>query len=191
MTNTGGPFEIEVRDLVQASINAGELGIDPKLAKVKLKEKYWSAKRDDHIITDVSVELYRSGQADYWFLWVIECKDLGKLVPVDDVEEFAAKMAQINAHKGSMATRRGFSKGCTTYAKNSGIGLFRLTPAGQKLVLNENSGWNFVATDFVEGAPEKNLPGHFAGVSDDGKESFSSKVFVTHELRAAIDGLKE
>ena len=130
MAKTGASFEIEVRDHIQASINAGDLGIDPALAVVRHKAEYWSDKREDTIITDVSVELYRPKQKDFWFLWVIECKDLGKLVPVDDVEEFYAKMGQINAHKGTMASRQGFSKGCTTFAQKSGIGLFRLTPAG-------------------------------------------------------------
>ena len=62
MAETGADFEIEVRDHIQCSINAGDLGIDPALAVVRHKAKYWSDKRQDTIITDVSVELYRPKQ---------------------------------------------------------------------------------------------------------------------------------
>jgi hypothetical protein len=186
MAKTGAGFEMEVRDYVQASINAGECGIDPAAAVVRHKAEYWSDKREATIITDVSVELYRPKQKNFWFLWVIECKDLGKLVPVDDVEEFYAKMGQINAHKGTMASRQGFSKGCTTFAQKSGIGLFRLTPAGAELVLNVADEWQFTPVDFVEGAPEHNMPGNFAGFSFDGESTLSSKTFFKRELKAAL-----
>ena len=68
MAKSGTPFEIEVRDLIQAKINSGVLGIDPKLAVVRHKAPYWSAKREDNIITDVSVELFRPKQKEFWFL---------------------------------------------------------------------------------------------------------------------------
>jgi len=68
MAKAGASFEIEVRDHIQASINAGDLGIDPALAVVRHKAKYWSDKREDTIITDVSVELYRPKQKDFWWL---------------------------------------------------------------------------------------------------------------------------
>jgi len=189
MGKTGASFEIEVRDHIQASINAGDLGIDAALAVVRHKGKYWSDKREDTIITDVSVELYRPKQKDFWFLWVIECKDLGKLVPVDDVEEFYSKLAQISANKGTMASRQGFSKGCTTFARKSGIGLFRLTPAGAKLVVNEETEWHFTPIDFVEGAPEHNMPGNFAGFSFDGESTLSYNAFIKRELKAVLDNL--
>jgi hypothetical protein len=112
VANTGRSFEIEVRDFIDASLKAGEWGFDPKLVVVRHKAKYWSDKRQSHIITDVSVEIRKPKQQECWFLWVIECKDIGKLVPVDDVEEFHSKMVQINAHKGTMVSRLGFGKGC-------------------------------------------------------------------------------
>lgn len=191
MATKGTPFEIEVRDYIQAEINSGVLGIDPKLAIVRHKTPYWSAKREDNIITDVSVELHRPMQKQFWFLWIIECKDLGHNVPVDDIEEFAKKLEQLNCHKGTMASRNGFAKGCTTFAKNSGIGLFRLTPAGAKLVLNDGTEWNSTPTDFVEGAPEHNMPGNFAGFAFDGTDTFSPTAFIKRELKAVIDAIQE
>ena len=118
---------------------------------------------------------------------VIECKDISRLVPVDDVEEFYAKMVQINAHKGTMASRRGFSKGCTTFARKSGIGLFRLTPAGAKLVLNVGIEWRFRPIDFVEAAPDANMPGNFAGFTCDGESTLSYEAFIKREVKEIVD----
>jgi len=191
MAKTGTHFEIEVRDQIQAEINSGVLGIDSKLAVVRHKAPYWSAKREDNIITDVSVELYRPNQKEFWFLWIIECKDLGHNVPVDDIEEFAKKLEQINGHKGTMASRNGFAKGCTTFAKNSGISLFRLTPSGARLELNEETNWNFTPTDFIEGAPEQNMPGNFSGFAFDGTATFSATAFFKRELESATDAIQE
>ncbi len=182
MANTGLGFEIEVRDYIEASLKAGDWGFIPKIVKVRHKAEYWSDKRESAIITNVSVEFYRPNETNFWLLWVIECKDLGTLVPIDDVEEFSKKLEQIRAHKGLMVSRRGFASGCTTFAKNSGIGLIRLTPAGPQLVLNEKFNDAPTALDFVEGFPESRMPGRFAGYASDGKATLSVQEFLASEL---------
>jgi hypothetical protein len=194
MANTGLGFEVEVRDYIETSLKAGEWGFDPKIFKVRHKAAYWSVMRESTIITDVSVEFYRPNESVYWFLWVIECKDLGGLVPVDDVEEFSKKLEQVRAHKGLMVSRRGFASGCKTFAKNSGIGLIRLTPAGPQLVLNEEFHDAPTALDFVEGFPEFRMPGRFAGYGSDGKATLSVQEFLANELSsisARHSGAKE
>src|SRR5438128_814151 len=158
MANTGRSFEIEVCNYMEASLKAGDWGLIPTIVKVRHKAEYWSDKRESTIITDVSVEFYRPNETKFWLLWVIECKDLNTLVPVNDVEEFSKKLEQIRAHKGLMVSRRGFASGCTTFAKNSGIGLIRLTPAGPQLVLNKKFDDAPTAIDFIEGFPEFRMP---------------------------------
>ena len=158
MANTGRSFEIEVRDFIEVSLKAGQWGFDPKCCVVRSRAKYWSDKRESNIIVDVSVEIRKPKEKEYWLLWVIECKDIRKLVPVDDVEEFHCKMTQIKAHKGTVVSRLGFGTGCTAFAKNSKIGLIRLTPSGPKLVLNERYDDAPTPLDFVEGARSSGCP---------------------------------
>ena len=191
MAKTGRSFEIEVRDYFEASLKAGEWGFDPKFVVVRSRAEYWSDKRQSNIITDVSVEIRKPKQQEYWLLWVIECKDIGTLVPVDDVEEFHSKMVQINAHKGTMVSRLGFARSCTTFAKNSKIGLIRLTPSGPQLVLNERYDEAPTPLDFVEGAPEFRMPGHFAGYSSEGVATLSFEEFLVSEQPRdlTIDGV--
>jgi len=74
MANTGRSFEIEVCDYMEASLNAGDWGLIPKLVKVCHKAEYWSDMRESMIITDVSGEFYRPNETKFWLLWVIECK---------------------------------------------------------------------------------------------------------------------
>lgn len=139
MANSGDAFEERVYKYISAQLKKGALGIDPKLAVVHHKREYWSKSREDNIITDVSVEVSRSGAATPFFIWVIECKDLGKNVPVDDIEEFHNKLQQIGAHKGSMAARSGFATGALAYAKSHKIGLMRVKSPGQVTMLLEHT----------------------------------------------------
>jgi hypothetical protein len=182
MAKSGTPFEIEVRDFMQNEINKGALGIDPQLAVVRHKYPYWSQKRNDNIITDVSIEFYRPNSKDYWLLWVIECKDLGHLVPVDDIEEFDSKLKQMNVHKGSMASRLGFAAGCTAYAKNSGIGLMRFSTPGRQIVLLEHE--ELLSDEaIILGAPEAKFPGDFAGYTFQGEFTSVFARFIKIEMR--------
>jgi len=67
----------------------------------------------------------------YW-VWVWECKNYGHKVPVDDAEEFHAKLEQVGADrtKGTMITPVGFDTGTVEYAKSKGIGLWRYMRLG-------------------------------------------------------------
>jgi hypothetical protein len=179
MAKSGTPFENEVRKKIEDEIKKGRHGIDPKFVRLHQKKPYPSMRRDD-IITDVSVELWRLKAADYWFLWIIECKDLGGPVPVDDVEEFHSKMQQINAHKGTIASRHGFQKGCVQFAESAKIGLFRLDASGSTLVLNENFATPTVA-EALETHHPNGMPGTFAGITH-GAGTFAFEEFLDVDL---------
>jgi hypothetical protein len=51
-------------------------------------------------------------------LWVFECKDYKKSVPVDDIEEFKSKLQQIAGLnvKGTMVVSGDLQKSAITYA---------------------------------------------------------------------------
>jgi Zn-dependent peptidase ImmA (M78 family) len=92
------------------------------------KKGYYSEDRQNNIIVDISIETFIKDAINYSMLTVIECKNYKKLMPIDDIEEFKAKLDQIAGKnvKGIMVSRSGFAKGTLNYAKSQGIALVRL-----------------------------------------------------------------
>ena len=132
--NTGKDFEKEVYRTITALLEKGELGLLPDSCKVFIGKRYYSKDREADIITDVSVEMYLAGSSVPALTWIWECKDYGRAVSVDKVEEFHAKLQQISIGKtkGTMITSDGaFQKGALKYAASRGISLARLMPQEQ------------------------------------------------------------
>lgn len=137
----GSQYENQVADAVEAELAAGNYGLDPALAAVRRKPAYFSRDRNKGIVFDVSIELTRKGGATPYWIWVWECKNYAHSVPVDDVEEFHAKLSQIGANraKGTMITPVGFDSGGVEFAKSKGIGLWRFVPPGSMVLIMEDS----------------------------------------------------
>ena len=136
----GSQYESEVADAVAADLAAGNYGIDPACAVVRRKPGYFSRDRNKDIMFDVSVEVSRKGGSTPYWIWVWECKNYTHSVPVDDVEEFHAKLSQIGADraKGTMITPLGFDSGAVEFAKSKGIGLWRFVPPGSLVLIMED-----------------------------------------------------
>ena len=130
---TSDQYESKVADTLQFGINAGDHGLDPKACVVKRKPKYYSRDRECYIIFDAAVEVTRPRESTPYFFWVIECKHSSHNVPVDDAEEFFAKLQQIGGAnlKGTIVTKTGFASGTVAYARSKGIGLWRYDPEGE------------------------------------------------------------
>ena len=64
---------------------------------------------------------------------VFECKDYAGSIPVDDVEEFWAKLTQIAGAnvKGCMVITGGIQESALTFARAKGIAVIRLLPENQ------------------------------------------------------------
>jgi len=135
----GKLFETKLKQLLEGELNRGDLGIAAGSARVFTRKSYPSRDRGRPIVADVSLELYRQGAKEPFFVWVWECKDYNRPVPVDDIEEFHAKLEQIGLHKtkGTVACRNGFQKGAISYARAKGIGLARVLPNGSIIRLLE------------------------------------------------------
>lgn len=86
--NTGVKFEEYIYNKVKRII-------DENKSKVYLYKKYYSSDRQDYITVDISIEKYVYDKL--FSIIVIECKDYKSPLPVDDVEEFHAKLQQIGA----------------------------------------------------------------------------------------------
>ena len=129
----GDAFENRVFAAITDELNGDRLGLSPKAASAFQKKGYYSRDRDSDIIVDISIEIWLPN-ADRWsILWVCECKDYSGAIPVDDVEEFKAKLDQIAGanKKGIMAVTGALQQGALKYARANGIGIVRLLPNDQ------------------------------------------------------------
>lgn len=134
--NKGTAYELKVMNLVDRKLKEEEFGISPKQAKVLHKPAYYSRDRQKNITFDVSIEVYRKGAETPYWVWLWECKNYSHKVPVDDVEEFHAKLNQVGANrtKGTIITPGGFDEGAYEFARSKGIGLWRWIPDGVPVI---------------------------------------------------------
>jgi hypothetical protein len=164
----GASFELQIKEAIECEILRGRLGINPSMAKTFLHKRYWSPDRHDELVTDVSLEISRSGASQPYLIWIWECKDYGRAVPVDDVEEFHAKLEQIGLHriKGTIACRNGFQSGAVVYARTKGIGLALLRKGNIVRLIESQGELTEKEVDFGLSNPESNeLTSLFYGVS--------------------------
>lgn len=129
----GDALEDQAFDLLKVELSQGRLGIDSASGRIFKKKGYYSRDREKDIVVDISIEVWPPGAQNYSLLWVCECKNYGHSIPVDDVEEFKAKLDQIAGKniKGVMASRSSFQSGAIAFARNQGIGLVRVMPDDQ------------------------------------------------------------
>lgn len=129
----GDKLEDETFELLNKELENGRLGIDSSSGKIFKRKGYYSKEREKEIIADISIEVWPPQAQNYSLLWVCECKNYEHKIPVDDVEEFKAKLDQIAGKnvKGVIATKSSFQSGALKYAQNQGIGLVRIMPDDQ------------------------------------------------------------
>jgi len=163
----GDRFEEKVFRAIEAELKGDRLGLSPSSAKIFHKKAYHSKDRGSDIIVDVSIEIWLPAATNYSQLWICECKDYGRPVPVDDIEEFKAKLGQIAGKnvKGVLATSNSLQSGALSYARSKGIGVVRVLPDSQvewliHLVTNHmrdgKSGADYIAALTHEGYISKN-----------------------------------
>lgn len=165
------------------------LGIIPECAKVFHRKAYYSQQRNKPIMMDVVIELYRPGLDTPYLVWVWECKDYSTQVPVDDVEEFHAKLEQIKVHKtkGTIICRNGFQQGAINYAQSLGIGLARMLPDGSSIRMQEEVRANRIPRRFAELALTQDstdtfFNSHFFGLLSTGEGINSLREMLISEL---------
>lgn len=119
----GDEFEDLSARLIEEALHDYKLGFIPGNCRVFKKKGYHSSIRKGNIIFDIAIEVWPEGSKNYALLNLIECKNYAKKVPVDDVEEFYAKISQVGHVnvKGIFITNNGFQKGAFTFAKSVGM----------------------------------------------------------------------
>lgn len=129
----GDALELRIRDFFQSEIDADRFWAKKSCCKVFWKKGYFSKDRESAIVFDVSIEVFLPGESEYSMLVLIECKNYAHSVPVDDAEEFFAKVQQVGAAntKAVIASTASFQRGARSFSKSKGIGLMRYFDAGK------------------------------------------------------------
>lgn len=124
----GNAFEKRAFELIKRLVENDEFFVPGKKSKVFWKKKYYSEKRKSDIIFDITIETYVNNSSNYSLLTIIECKNVGKPVTVDDVEEFESKISQVGEHntKGIVISNNSFQEGAYNLAISQKIALIRL-----------------------------------------------------------------
>lgn len=123
----GDALERRIYEFFVAEIEADRFFAKRDCCKVRWKPQYYSRDRGRDITFDVSIEMFMPGATEYSSVVLIECKNYTSSVPVDDAEEFYAKLQQVAAAnaKGVMASTASFQSGTREYARAKGLGLLR------------------------------------------------------------------
>lgn|GEM_PF-247505 len=126
-TKKGDALEIAVFDLLKAQIDADRFFAKKECCSIFRRKGYYSVKRKANIVFDISIEIRFPGAADYSMLILIECKNYAKSVPVDDVEEFFAKVDQVGEAntKGIFVSNNALQSSALRYCKSQGMGVAR------------------------------------------------------------------
>lgn len=124
-TAAGRTFEEKVFAYIKRELANGRLPFSREHCKVVHQKGYHSKDREDEIVFDIAIEVYRPGSTSYSMLVLVECKNYNHSVPVNDAEEFAEKIRQVAGAKGIMVSTGSFQQGTVSYCKSRHIGLVR------------------------------------------------------------------
>lgn len=126
-TAIGNKLESKILEILRSEIAAGRFFIKDDCCKIFPKKGYYSKDREKDIVFDIAIEVYMPESSSYSMLILVECKNYTHPVPVDDVEEFVAKIQQVSGAnvKGIIASASSFQEGALKYAKSKGIGVLR------------------------------------------------------------------
>lgn len=129
----GRLFEERVFGALSFALESGALGLRAPLATIHSQRQYPSRDRDAVLTVDIAIELVLTRNARPALVWVFECKSLRRALPVDDVEEFHAKLQQIGEDntKGTIVTEGALQSGALSYARAKGIGVIRVPSVGE------------------------------------------------------------
>lgn len=150
-TKKGDLFEEKCSNVIKGALKNGELGIIPSICKIYTKKKYFSFEREGDIIFDISIEVTPKGAKKPTLVYVIECKDLNKKVPVDDVEEFQSKISGLRGFqvKGVIISNGSLQKSGYNIANNRGYMLIEVNENGYNIVLHKKTKNKFEIDDEV------------------------------------------
>ena len=130
-TSKGDALERRVHDYFVTQIETEQFHCRSSCCKVFRKKGYYSRDRGGDIEFDVSIEIYLPGATEYSEVWLIECKNYSHPVPVNDAEEFFAKVQQVapTSSKPVMVSNAAFQSGTLNFARAKKMGVIRYIDA--------------------------------------------------------------
>lgn len=107
--------------------------------KIYRKKAYYSHKRKAEIIFDVVVEVTFPKKVGPHVILIFECKNYSSRVSVDDVEEFEAKINQVEDGrvKGVFVSNAKLQSAAFEYLKSNGIAYIKLPPEKPSLEIED------------------------------------------------------
>jgi len=138
----GTELELRVFSLLQGQIQANRFFAKPECCRIFHRKPYYSRDRRSEIIFDLAIEISIPGIRIPSMICLIECKDYEHAVPVNDVEEFFAKVQQVAAanSKAILVSTNAFQRGAIEFARAKGIGLLRVFPSAEfKWILHRSA----------------------------------------------------
>ena len=116
--------------LLQSQIQENRFFAKPECCRLFHRKPYYSRDRRSEIVFDIAIEVSMPRFPIPSMVCLVECKDYGHPVPVNDVEEFFAKVQQVAGAKAKaiLASSSAFQRGAIEFARSKGIGLFRVFP---------------------------------------------------------------
>lgn len=119
----GNKFEAIAYNIINKALNSGQLGIDPKYARLLKRQGYYSVIRKKEIIFDISIELWPENATRASVIYYIECKDYNHKIPVDDITLFKGYISEVSGvnSKGVFIARGGFQSGAYDTAESYGM----------------------------------------------------------------------
>lgn len=126
-TAKGDVFEKRVYDIISNLLSQNEFPANCRYSSVYHKYKLYSKKEGKDVIFDIVVETTMPNSDTPSMIYIIECKDYKRFVPVDKVRNFAYQLNEVGAHKGFIFTTSGFQSGAYKIAKENHIGLVKVS----------------------------------------------------------------
>jgi len=146
-TSVGDWLEERVYEYFARLIAEGVFFSPAQRCKLYRKKGYYSEKRQANIVFDVAIELWMPEAPTYSILILVECKNYKHAVPVDDLEEFWAKVEQVRGGKGIVVSTAELQRGALNFARSSNIGYVRFVAEDNlKWVLHRAPSWYLSAS---------------------------------------------
>lgn len=104
-------------------IEEEQLGLMSEYIKIFQKKEYYSDLRKKNIKFDLTIEVWPPGANRYVLLYIIECKDYNKRVPVSKIEDFHSKITQVAGvnMKGIFISNSPLQEGGFNIAESTGM----------------------------------------------------------------------
>lgn len=122
-TIVGDKFESKSLEIIKKVIEEEQLGHLADHLKIYQNKGYYSHLRKKNIKFDLTIEVWPPGANRYVLIYIIECKDYEKRVPVSKIEDFHDKICQLSGVniKGIFITNSPLQEGAFNIADSVGM----------------------------------------------------------------------